>query len=559
MQLTTEDLKKVFVGSGFVAEKDFNETVESAAYVGSKVEDVLVFRGLLKEEAVAKLVAEYIGVPYVDISKTQITAEVLALVPERLARQYRMIPFAKEGSQLKMAMENPKDFEALEFARRKTRLQVIPYYAGGESIRRALGQYKSNIRADYDKVIAENVKKTSPQDDPQKAAEGLPIIKVLDTIVEYAVAERASDIHIETMADEVVVRFRIDGKLRDIIKLPRGIEIALVARIKILSNLKIDEHRIPQDGRYKFKVDDDVIALRVSVMPGFYAENVVMRLLPESTRPLSLGELGISGHNLKVMTNAIHKPYGMVLVSGPTGSGKTTTLYSILNILNTPKVKIATIEDPIEYGIRRITQIQLNVKAGLDFAAGLRSLLRHDPDIIMVGEVRDNETAEIAVHSAMTGHLMLSTLHTNSAAGAIPRFMDMGVEGYLLSSTVNVVLAQRLVRKICSACLAEYKPDEEILTRLKNEVGSIPKNQKYYKGQGCKECHGNGFIGRIGVYEALEVTDSIRELIIKKAGSDKIQEKAVEEGMITMLQDGLDKVASGLTTIDEVLNAVRES
>jgi len=559
MQLATEELKKVLVGSGFVTEKDFDETVESAAFVGNKIEDVLVFRGLLKEEVVVRLVAEYLGVPYIDISRWHISDEVLALIPEKFARQHRMVPFVREGDQLKIAMENPKDFEALEFARRKTGLQVVPYFAGGGSIRRALGQYKRNLRADYDKVIAENVKKTSPQDDPEKAAEGLPIIKVLDTLVEYAVAERASDIHIETMAEGVVVRFRVDGILRDVIKLPKGIEIALVARIKILSNLKIDEHRIPQDGRYKYKVDDDVIALRVSIIPGFYAENVVMRLLPETTRPLSLSELGIAGYNLKAITNAINKPYGMVLVTGPTGSGKTTTLYSVLNILNTPKVKIATIEDPIEYGIRRITQIQVNTKGGLDFAAGLRSLLRHDPDIIMVGEIRDEETAEIAVHSAMTGHLVLSTLHTNSASGAIPRFMDMGVEGYLLSSTVNVVIAQRLVRRICSTCLAEYTPDKEVLTRLKNEVGTVPGNQKYYKGQGCKECYGDGFSGRIGLYEAFEVTDSIRELITKKANSDQIQEQAIEEGMVTMLQDGLDKVASGLTTIDEVLNAVRES
>jgi len=558
MKLPNEKLKEILVGSNFIAEKEFEDAVSSASDVGKSIEDILVFRGLISEDALAKLVSEHTKVPYVNIGRQVITDEVLALIPEKLARSYRMVPFAKEEGKLLVAMENPDDVEALEFAKRHSRLKIIPHYASSADIRRALGQYKRNIRLDFDKIIAENVKKAAPGENPIKAAEGLPIIKVLDTIFMYAVAERASDIHIETQEDEVIVRLRVDGVLRDILKLPRGIEDALVARIKILSNLKIDEHRIPQDGRHKFNIDDDVIALRISIIPGFYGENVVMRLLPESTRPQSLEELGITGANSKIIYKNINKPHGMILVTGPTGSGKTTTLYSVLNILNTVKVKICTIEDPIEYGLKRLNQIQVNTKTGLDFAAGLRALLRHDPNIIMVGEIRDKETAQIAVHAALTGHLVLSTLHTNDAPGAIPRLLDMGVEGYLVASTVNVIVAQRLVRKICPSCISEFTPDKDILNTASKVLGADVKTQKFYKGTGCSECHMSGYTGRVGLYEVLEVTDAIRQLASSKSSADVIEKAAVEEGMTSMEQDGVNKVAAGLTTIDEVLRVVKE-
>ena len=371
--------------------------------------------------------------------------------------------------------------------------------------------------------------------------------------------ERASDVHIETMQDEVVVRYRIDGMLRDIVKFDRGIENALVARIKILSNLKIDEHRIPQDGRHKFSVEGDMVSLRISIIPGFYGENVVMRLLRESARPASLEELGLAGRNLDVIRENITKPHGMILVTGPTGSGKTTTLYSILNIVNTIEVKICTIEDPIEYGMHRANQIQVNPKTGLDFAAGLRALLRHDPDIIMVGEIRDKETAEIAINSALTGHLVLSTLHTNTAAGAFPRFIDMGAEGFLLASTVNVVMAQRLVRKICTNCTVKYEPEKSQILQLEKDLGVDLSKQKFYKGKGCEKCGTKGYQGRIGIYEVINVSQKIRDLIVKKSSSDEIQKAAESEGMISMLQDGLDKIASGLTTIEEVMRVIREN
>src|SRR3989344_5452412 len=560
MKLPAETLKKIIVGSGFVQESDFESALLTAKELDKEVLDVLIFRGLINEDTVAKLISQHFGVEYADIKRKKIPDEVLGLIPEKLARTYRIIPFDKKENILSLAMQNPEDFEALEFAKRQTGLTIEPFYSSREDLTKVLGQYKRGISEDFEKVISENLKKAAPEDeDLARAAERVPIVKILDTIFSYAISEKASDIHIETMEDDVVVRFRIDGMLRDVLKLKRGIEPAIVARIKILSNLKIDEHRIPQDGRYKFNVDDDIVSLRISIIPGFFGENVVMRLLRESNRPASLEELGLSGSNLEILRRNISKPHGMILVTGPTGSGKTTTLYSVMNILNTIEVKICTIEDPIEYGMHRVTQIQVNPKTGLDFASGLRALLRHDPDIMMVGEIRDKETAQIAINSALTGHLVLSTLHTNTAAGAIPRFLDMGVEDFLLASTLNVIMAQRLVRKICANCIVKYDPEKSVKDRLSKDLNVDLKDQKFYKGRGCELCGGKGYAGRVGIYEVLETTEKIRDLITNKSTSDEIQKEAQIEGMINMLQDGLDKVASGSTTIEEVMRVVREN
>ncbi len=350
----------------------------------------------------------------------------------------------------------------------------------------------------------------------------------------------------------------MDGVLRDILELPKKIHPGIVARIKILAQLKIDEHRIPQDGRFKFKIKEEYIALRVSILPAFYGENIVMRILPESARPQALEELGITGHNLELIKSNIKKPHGMILVTGPTGSGKTTTLYSVLTILNTTEVNICTVEDPVEYGIPRVNQTQINPAAGLTFAAGLRSLLRHDPNIIMVGEIRDQETAEMAIQSALTGHLVLSTLHTNDAASTMPRFLDMGAEGFLVASTVNLVIAQRLVRKICTSCIETYTPSEELLTYLRKYVDEKELNQKYYRGKGCAECGNKGYKGRIGVYEVLEINEEIRQLIMRRSSADEISRAAVKNQMTPLLKDGINKASGGITTIEEVLRVVRE-
>jgi type IV pilus assembly protein PilB len=562
MKILPEKLKEIVLKAGFISEEDFNKAVRVAKELERPLVDVLIFRGLINEQSLGQLVAEHFKVPFAALRHKVIPLEILSLIPENSARSYKILPFEKTDKELHLAMEDPEDFEAIEFAKRQSGLKIKPFFATSEALTKGTSQYKKNIRQEFAKIITENVKKTKAKritgKNLAKAASDVPVVKILDTILEYAIAERASDIHIELLEIELVVRYRIDGLLRDIVSLPREIHPAIVARVKVLTHLKIDEHRVPQDGRFKFQIAEDFISLRVSIIPAFYGENVVMRLLFESARPLSLEELGLQGKNFEILKRNIQEPNGMILVTGPTGCGKTTTLYSLLNILNSAEVKICTIEDPIEYSMSRVTQIQVNPTTGLTFSAGLRSLVRHDPDIIMVGEIRDKETVAMAIHSALTGHLVLSTLHTNDAPGAIPRLLDMGAEDFLVASTVNVVVAQRLVRRICTACIQRFKPSEKSLAPLKKRLGEKIAKQDFYQGKGCDECGGKGYKGRVGIFEILEVDDQIRELIIKKVSSEEIKKAAQKAGMVTMLGDGLDKISSGITTIEEVLRVVQE-
>jgi type IV pilus assembly protein PilB len=554
------NLRQILVQSGFVSAADFDAAAKTATDVNKPITDILLFRGLISETVLGQLIADNFKVPYINIGSKVIPLEVLDLVPENLVRSYHVLPFEKTADSLRLAMENPSDLESQEVIKRKTGLKVIPYFITSPDFRHALSQYRRNIKKEFEKIIRENVEKTdktTKDKELSEAATELPVIEILNTILEYAMAERASDVHIEIMNDLLIIRLRIDGVLRDVITLPKSVHPPLTARIKILANLKIDEHRVPQDGRFKFNYGEESISLRVSIVPGFYGENTVLRLLPESARPLSLEELGLSGNNLDWVKEQFKKPHGMILVTGPTGCGKTTTLYSVLNILNNIEIKLCTIEDPVEYDIRRVTQIQVNPMTGLTFAAGLRSLLRHDPNIIMVGEIRDRETAEIAIHSALTGHLVLSTLHTNDASGAIPRFIDMGVEPFLLASTVNLIVAQRLVRHICPSCIDHYQPDPETLKFFTKELGADVIKQKFYKGKGCEECGYTGYRGRIGIFEVLVVNENIRQLTLNKASSEKICQEAVKGGMTLMLVDGLNKVAAGQTTIEEVLRVAK--
>ena len=394
-------------------------------------------------------------------------------------------------------------------------------------------------------------------------AADLPVVKILDALLDYAASEQASDLHIENVGDRLVVRFRIDGKLKDVLDLPDKIQSGLITRIKILANLRTDEHRIPQDGRFRFRHRVDEISVRVSILPTFHGEDAVLRLLSSAARPKTLEGLGLTGSNLQKIEAELKKPHGMILSTGPTGSGKTTTLYNILTILNTAEVNICTIEDPIEYGLARVNQTQVNPAAGLTFANGLRSILRHDPDIILVGEIRDQETAEIAIHSALTGHLVLSSLHTNDAIGAIPRLIDLGAQAYLIGSSLSLVIAQRLVSRNCQSCLVveEIKPD--MLKLLKTEFGTeTPENflkeAKQHRGKGCKVCNNEGFHGRIGIFEVLDISEKIKELIYTKAPVNEIEAEAKREGFSRMFIDGLAKVQAGQTTIEEVFGAVRE-
>jgi len=558
-----EKIYQLLKESNFVKPEDLESAYQSSLEIQRPFSDLLIFRGLITEEALSQLIAEKIKVPYIALKNKIVPEEILNLVTEDLARHYRIFPFAKEENTLSLAMEDPENFEAIELIKRRTGLKINPYFISKIELSKALNQYKRDIQKKFENIIQENVKKASlagevSQEELSKKAVDLPVIKILNALLEFAVAENASDLHLEIIGNSLLVRLRIDGILHDILHLPREIQPAIVARIKILSNLKIDEHRIPQDGRFKFQIDEELIALRVSIIPAFYGENIVLRVLPESARPLSLEELGITGKNLALLKNNIGKPNGMILITGPTGCGKTTTLYSLLNILNTSKVKICTIEDPIEYGISRVNQIQVNLVTGLTFANGLRALLRHDPDIIMVGEIRDEETVNMAIHSALTGHLVLSTIHTNDAASTIPRLLDMGGEGYLVASTLNMAIAQRLVRRICQSCIGEITPPKEIVNHLTHLTGKDLSKQKFYKGKGCEKCHQSGYKGRVGIYEMMENNEELRRLMLTKGSSEEITKSAIKNGMITMLEDGLDKIGAGETTIEEVLSAVKE-
>jgi type IV pilus assembly protein PilB len=553
-----EALRQILTQSGFVTEEDFNAAIASSEEMNLPLTDILVFRGIISEDALGKLIAEYYQTGFVSLHNRIIPLEILDTIPEQAALQYHAIPYFKKENNLYVGMENPQDIEAIEFIKRKTNLNVIPSYITPADFTKAVGQYKRNIKDLFSVILQENIEKTTNNEDISKVAEEIPVIKILDTIVEYASAEGASDIHLNILEENLIVRFRVDGILKDIAILPKTIHQALVARVKIVSSLKIDEHRIPQDGRFKFQIHDAYISLRVSVLPSFFGENIVMRLLTESSRPLSLEELGFSSEDLPKIKANIDKPHGMILVTGPTGSGKTTSLYSVLNMLNSPKVNICTIEDPVEYSVNRINQTQVNPQAGLTFASGLRSLLRHDPDVIMIGEIRDKETAEIAIHSALTGHLVLSTLHTNSAAGAIPRFLDMGAEGFLLASTLNIIIAQRLVRRICTSCIHRVTPNPEMLTLVREKVGDQIVISDFFEGAGCKECDYSGFKGRVGIYEIIEVSAEIRELITKNVSESDIMAIAIKQGSISLMQDGLNKVSAGITTFSEVIRVTTQ-
>lgn len=563
MKISEEKLKEILLESGFVSEKNFEEAVKTAHDLDKTVIDVLLEKGFVLERYLGQTIAEYFGFPYADLKSLTIPQEVLNLITEELAEQKRIAAFKREDDKLYLAMEDINDLETIELVKKKTDLEIEPFFTLPSVLNYALGQYQIDLEKKFEDMIAENVIEAKRRG--VASGEELPVIKIIDSILKYATSEQSSDIHIESLGDKVIVRFRVFGELKDVLELPIEIHAALITRIKILSKLKTDEHRVPQDGRFRFQYLQDEISVRVSVLPSYYGENIQLRLLSAAARPKTLEDLGLTGRNLKVVQKSIQEPNGMILATGPTGCGKTTTLYNIVNILNTADVKIITIEDPIEYGIRRVNQIQINPQTGLIFASGLRSILRHDPDIILVGEIRDKETAEIAVHAALTGHLLLSSLHTNDAVSAIPRLFDLGIEPYLVGSTLNLVITQRLVARLCQKCLESVSLSGDALENLErfSRDGKLPEMFRketvtVYRGKGCEACNQTGFYGRIGIFEVLEVSDYIRKLIFDKASIQIIEETAKNEGFRLMFMDGLDKVAAGLTTIEEVLEAVKE-
>lgn len=529
-------------------------------------EKILVEKAWVGDEQLTQAKAEVIGVPFVTPDKNPISPEVLAYLPEEVARRFTVIPIARDGDILSVAMVDPLDLQTLEFIEKKASLSVRPYMATAQSIEAAISeQYTRGLSTEVGEALREATPLTVP------IATGVvtgvlgvaPVARIVSTLLEYGIRVRASDIHIEPLENETRIRYRIDGILHEKLILPRRIHDAIVSRIKILGNMKIDERRLPQDARFNFKAGQEELDLRLSTMPVAFGEKVVMRLLKKSGGVPTLPELGLRGMALRHLEENIARPHGIILVCGPTGSGKTTTLYSVLSKLNSTKVNIMTLEDPIEYQIAGVNQVQVNTQAGLTFASGLRSFLRQDPNIIMVGEIRDNETTDLAIQAALTGHLVFSSLHTNNASGALPRLLDMHAEPYLIASTVTCAVGQRVVRRICTACKVVRNIESDVLERIKKVLGKLynfEKSQKtvFYVGRGCKECNNTGYLGRVGIFEVLVVSEKISRMILAHETAQAIEDQAVEEGMITMKQDGFLKLAEGATTIEEVLRVAEE-
>ena len=584
MSVQVNTLQKILVASGLITKERFEELSATAETKGLSIEKVLLDSGVIDPIKLLEIKGDLMGVHTVDVRHLKIPRDVLGLVPEPIARRHNVIAFAKSGDELHLAMTDPDNLQIREFIKKTSGMPVKPFLTTQESIEAGLSLYHNNIEEEFKKILGSDAGKlgltaTSAQELNDKLAsiaEQIPVVRVVDTLLEYAIFEKASDIHIEPDENRVAVRYRIDGILHEVMSLPKIVLSAVVARVKVLSSLKIDEHRLPQDGRFKKEIGESKVSFRVSTIPIFDGEKVVLRLLDETAKAMTLPELGLSDKKLDIVMRNIKRPHGAILVTGPTGSGKSTTLYSILTMLNTREVNISTIEDPVEYRIPGVNQMQVNPKINLTFALGLRALLRQDPNIIMIGEIRDLETAEEAVHAAMTGHLVLSTLHTNSAAGALPRLLDMNVEPFLIASTINVIIAQRLVRRLCSNCMASYNLTKEqigelaklfdlegLLKIMIREGAILPKVKSledilFFKGQGCDKCNNTGYKGRQSMYEVLEVTPQIGGLIMKRAPSGDLQNTAVENGMVLLWQDGFIRAHMGVTSIEEVIRVTRD-
>lgn len=534
---------------------------------GQPVDKILLQHSLVPLDKITQAKAQILNVPFVKLEGKAISTDILNLVPEPAARRYRIIPFEKSKDELWVAMEDPLDIQIIQFVEKRSGMRVKSFLALTEDILKAISdQYSQNLTSDVTSALKE-VQSVKPEEETQQGTEIIreaPISNIIDQLLEYAIKTHASDIHIEPQEDRTRVRYRIDGILQEKILLPKGVHEALVSRIKILAVLKIDEKRLPQDGRFTFTFEHNVVDLRVSTVPTVFGEKVVMRLLPKSTVAPTLLELGLRGVSLKALEGQFLRTHGIILMCGPTGSGKTTTLYSILSKISTTRVNVVTIEDPVEYQIPGVNQVQVNPAVGLTFASALRNFLRQDPNIIMVGEIRDTETADLAIQAALTGHQVFSTVHTNSAAGAPPRLLDMGVEPFLLTSALNAVVGQRVVRKICPHCKIEFNAPVEVCENIKQVLGNIlpnsvtATNMKVYKGQGCSFCGNTGYLGRIGIYEVLVMTETISKLILERASSGAIEKAAIAEGMITMKQDGYMKVLEGVTTLEEVLRVAQD-
>jgi type IV pilus assembly protein PilB len=583
MLIQESKLKKFILDSGLASRAEVAAAEKDAEKEGGDLGTILVKQGKISADDFRRVQAYILGIPFVDLKGQKIDFGVLSLIPEPIARKHNIVAFRRTDSGLEVAMLDVDDLEAIDFVRKKVGLRILTRLTDQESVKGALLQYQKSLKAEFGDIIQEEAKtiqmlkddedNPASEKDLKKLAEDLPVVRIVDTLLNHAIIQSASDIHIEPMENQLLVRYRIDGILHDAMVLPRDSAPGITARIKVLSNLKLDEKRLPQDGRFKIQLNNEKVSFRVSTLPTHHGEKTVMRLLRESSGGYTLEALGFHGQALESLHQAMNQHVGMILVTGPTGSGKTTTLYTVLDILNTPDVNISTIEDPVEYQMPRINQTQVKPEIGLTFAMGLRALLRQDPDIIMVGEIRDGETASLGINAALTGHLVLSTLHTNSAAGTLPRFIDMGAEPFLIISTVNVIIAQRLVRKLCATkekynltkseieALGEKANLDRVLTALKEE-GIVGKDATwetipFYKPKSSPECE-EGYKGRIGIHEVLRMSPAIRDLAVANSSAEKIEAQARKEGMLTMLEDGIFQAVQGMTSIEEVFRVVSE-
>jgi len=551
MTLSNLVLKQLVRKSKLVSQKDLDQAWDTAKHLGCPLTDVLTGRDILTDQAYGQMLAKYYRVKYIDLTKVRIPLSVLHLIPEAFALSNNVLPISQKDNTVTLAMLDPRDLELTELVRKTLGLgrKITPVVVTEKGLREGLRLYKKAPKIQEAEAKTSQMPSSSP-------------VSSLENLLEEAVRDDASDIHIEPLDNEVLVRYRIDGVLHDQANYPKSMQAPLVARVKILSDLKLDEQRHPQDGQFAFQTrTGKKVSLRVSTSPTVYGEKVVLRILHDALTTFQLEDLGLLPEDLTIVEKVLRRTHGMFLVTGPTGSGKTTTLYTILGLLNQPGVNIITIEDPVENRIRRVNQIQVNPLINLTFASGLRSILRQDPDIIMVGEIRDRETAVIAINSAMTGHLVFSSVHANTSAGAIPRMTDLGVEPFLLASTLHMVIAQRLVRVLCSKC-SQAIPINALLVKRLTDAGSFitpeirQKITTNYQAKGCVYCRHTGFKGRIGIFEILDIDDEMRDLIVSKKSTDEIWKKARARHAKTMLEDGLIKVVKGITTIEEVFRVI---
>ncbi|MBI2337952.1 type II/IV secretion system protein [Candidatus Daviesbacteria bacterium] len=558
MVISDKDLYNLLLENQLLTEAELKKVQDLAAKDKNSFYDALLKSDLISDENLGKLIADRLKMPFISLNKVSIPQNLLRIIPETVARTQQTIVVSKTDNQLKIATSRPQNKEFESMLSQKTGQKIEVYFATPRDVKEALNLYKQEIQKTFDDLLKQQV------DAAGKSDSEAPVSQIVDTMIEYAYENKASDIHIEPEDKRSLIRFRIDGILHDVLALPRNLHDQVITKIKVLSKLRTDEHLSAQDGKLQIKLKDEDLDVRVSIVPIVDGEKVVLRLLTSRHRQFGLSDLGMSEQEMKRVEEGFTKPFGMILSTGPTGSGKSTSIYAILKILNSREKNIATIEDPVEYDVEGINQIQVNPKTNLTFAEGLRSILRQDPDIIYVGEIRDDETADIAINSAMTGHLVLSTLHTNDAATALPRLIDMGIEPFLVASTVNIIIAQRLIRKICEKCKASYTQTFEEVTKvfppdlIKKHFGDV-QTLRVYHGTGCAVCHSTGYSGRIGIFEVLKISEEIKKLITQKADSDTIAKKAILEGMTTMMEDGLDKIQLGVTTLEEVIRVTKET